>query len=430
MVMPDEWSPQSSSCQNWALRMQPIVTSFQPNVVLAMFGPTQAADMLLPGAAGAASILDPSVVAASQAQKDALEALAPDAWWVWATAPQTFASSATYPESAWVVNDPARIAAWNALVQQFSLGDDSSELDVASWIDDQPRGWDDPAVRPDGQHVVGTYLDQLAVWAVECLDSGYLPTGAGPHAPPAPTVGITADPVGPGYWTVGTNGQVVAQNGAPFFGDLSAESLNAPVVGMAATPDGRGYWLAASDGGVFAFGDARYLGSMGHTHLNAPVVGVAATEDGGGYWLVAADGGVFTFGDAGFVGSAGDLPLNAPIVAMVADAATGGYWLVASDGGVFSYDAPFLGSAAHLALQGAVVGAAPIANGRGYRMVTGAGEVVSFPTSVGSEGTVAAPPATAVDDVVGIASSPTESNAYWTASSGGGVATVGTTGGT
>jgi hypothetical protein len=48
---------------------------------------------------------------------------------------------------------------------------------------------------------------------------------------------------------------------------------------MAANPDGPGYWLVATDGGVFAFGGAPYEGSLGGTTLNAPISGIAAVPN-------------------------------------------------------------------------------------------------------------------------------------------------------
>ena len=129
----------------------------------------------------------------------------------------------------------------------------------------------------------------------------------------APVEGISAAHDGTA-WLVASDGGVFGVDGAPFFGSMGGQRLNAPIVGIAATPDGGGYWLAASDGGVFSFGDAVFYGSMGGLRLNAPVVGMAATPDGFGYWLVAADGWVFSFGDATFLGSMGGQHLNAPIV--------------------------------------------------------------------------------------------------------------------
>ncbi|HMK62058.1 MAG TPA: hypothetical protein VK386_00445, partial [Acidimicrobiales bacterium] len=113
---------------------------------------------------------------------------------------------------------------------------------------------------------------------------------------PVSAVCLVPTPDGGGYWTARSQGSVVTDGDAGFFGDASSFALNQPIVGMAATPDGKGYWLVAADGGMFAFGDAGFFGSMGGRPLNQPIVGMAATPDGKGYWLVAADGGMFAFG--------------------------------------------------------------------------------------------------------------------------------------
>ncbi len=221
-------------------------------------------------------------------------------------------------------------------------------------------------------------------------------------------VGAAPDPTG-GGWIVSSNGSIQTTGGAPCYGSLAGQSLNAPIVGIAATPDGKGYWLVASDGGVFAFGDATFYGYMGGKPLNQPIVGMASTPDGKGYWLVASDGGIFTFGDATFYGSMGGKPLNKPIVGMAADPATGGYWEVASDGGIFSFNAPFFGSMGGKYLAKPIVGMDALGNGRGYRFVASDGGVFDFGAAgfLGSMGgkSLSAP-------VVGMAASP-DGNGYW-----------------
>jgi L,D-peptidoglycan transpeptidase YkuD (ErfK/YbiS/YcfS/YnhG family) len=162
---------------------------------------------------------------------------------------------------------------------------------------------------------------------------------------PVAAVALVPTPDGGGYWTARSQGTVVADGDAGFFGDASTVALNQPIVGMAATPDGKGYWLVAADGGMFAFGDAGFFGSMGGRPLNQPIVGMAATPDGKGYWLVAADGGMFAFGDAGFFGSMGGRPLSRPVVGMARSSDGAGYYELGADGGIFAFgDAPFWGS--------------------------------------------------------------------------------------
>jgi hypothetical protein len=191
--------------------------------------------------------------------------------------------------------------------------------------------------------------------------------------------GVTADPDGQGYWIDAGDGGVFSFGGAPFYGSMGGQTLNAPIVGMAATSGGRGYWLVGADGGVFSFGDATFFGSMAGVQLAAPVVGIAATPDGGGYWLVGADGGVFSFGDATFFGSMAGVQLVAPVVGIAADPDGGGYWLAAYDGGVFSFgDAPYEGSAGDLPLAAPVFAIAPAPSGRGYWLLGGDGGIFAF----------------------------------------------------
>ena len=231
-------------------------------------------------------------------------------------------------------------------------------------------------------------------------------------------VGAAPDPTG-GGWIVGSDGSIATTGGAPCYGSLAGQSLNAPIVGMASTPDGKGYWLVASDGGVFAFGDATFYGSMGGKPLNKPIVGMASTPDGKGYWLVASDGGIFTFGDATFYGSMGGKPLNQPIVGMAADPATGGYWEVASDGGIFSFDAPFFGSMGGKYLAKPIVGMDALSSGQGYRFVASDGGVFDF-GAAGFLGSMGGQNLSA--SVVGMAAAP-DGSGYWLVSQAGNIYT-------
>ena len=117
------------------------------------------------------------------------------------------------------------------------------------------------------------------------------------NLPPAPVVGMAANPSGGGYWIVNSQGGVTAYGDAGFFGSMSGQVL------LPQSPTSSRHWTvrvtgAAGDGGIFAFGDAEFYGSTGGQRLNAPVVDMAPTPDGGGYWMVASDGGIFAFGDA------------------------------------------------------------------------------------------------------------------------------------
>jgi hypothetical protein len=232
------------------------------------------------------------------------------------------------------------------------------------------------------------------------------------HAGPA-----AAYPLGPGYWTVASDGGIFSF-GAQFEGSTGGQRLNQPIVGMASFPFLEGYWLVASDGGVFSFGSADFFGSTGGLRLNRPVVGMAAHASGLGYWLVASDGGIFSFGAAQFLGSAGGQRINRPVVGMAATPTGNGYWLVASDGGIFSYgDARFLGSTGGQRLNQPIVGMASTPSGNGYWLVASDGGIFSFGDAqfLGSTGSIKLN-----RPVVGMAATPT-GNGYWLTASDGGI---------
>ena len=208
-------------------------------------------------------------------------------------------------------------------------------------------------------------------------------------------------------------------------GVASAESASNSwahvVVGGFSTPDGAGHWLVYADGTVTTNGDAHDYGNAAHLALNRPIVGGAATLDGRGYWLVASDGGVFTYGDARFSGSMGATPLNQPVFSIVPTKTGLGYWLVAHDGGVFAFgDARFFGSGANRDHAYPVEGFATSPSGTGYQQITRDALLLNF-------GTFPLPPYLpgrgfdhAVDDIVGIAPTPTKLG-YWIVEANGGL---------
>jgi hypothetical protein len=232
--------------------------------------------------------------------------------------------------------------------------------------------------------------------------------------PPPPTLG-------PGYWMVGSNGDVFPFGAAHFDGSLNGQGTaivkieptpdfggywlldalghvfpygDAANLGNAAgrlapaetatslssTRDGKGYWIFTNQGRALPFGDAPFYGDLSGVSLNGPVLGSTVTASGRGYYMVASDGGIFSFGDAVFHGSTGNTRLNQPVMSMVPTKDGGGYWLVASDGGIFSFgDAAFQGSLGGIRLNKPVVGM--VRYGDGYLMVGADGGIFDFSSS-------------------------------------------------
>ncbi|HET6966521.1 MAG TPA: hypothetical protein VFH58_17245 [Acidimicrobiales bacterium] len=256
----------------------------------------------------------------------------------------------------------------------------------------------------------------LAAWLSAFLAT---PTPARPSSV-SPATLTAASGGSPGYWLVGSNGEVF-QLGTTNYGDTRYVQLSRPMVGGSATPSGMGYWLVASDGGIFSYGDARFWGSTGGIRLNRPIVAMAADPVTGGYWMVASDGGVFAF-NAPFYGSTGGITLNKPVVGIAPSPTGHGYWLVASDGGVFAFgDARFRGSTGGIQLAKPVVGISATPDGGGYWMAASDGGIFAFGNArfYGSTGSVRlnAP-------VVGMSATPS-GGGYWLAASDGGVFSFG-----
>jgi len=161
MTNPDQWSTQNDACHDWAQRMA-AARVFDPDVVLAVFGPTEAADVQLQRGGPALNITDAAVRAATIAEAAGLRAEFPRAVFLWADAPRTFVSNADIPESQWVINDAQRIGVWNAMVDELARSPQSARLYIAAFVDSAPGGWRNSDWRPDGAHLQGTPLQKLA----------------------------------------------------------------------------------------------------------------------------------------------------------------------------------------------------------------------------------------------------------------------------
>ncbi len=122
--------------------------------------------------------------------------------------------------------------------------------------------------------------------------------GAAPPAPPPPppVQATAANPLG-GYYVLKANGNVVAKDGAPSFGqdDYGFDMAR----GIAVMPDGKGYVVVDGWGGVHRFGSAQSLPPAPAYWKGWDIVrGVAITPDGRGYGVLDGWGGIHPAGDA------------------------------------------------------------------------------------------------------------------------------------
>ena len=245
---------------------------------------------------------------------------------------------------------------------------------------------------------------QDGYWLVGA-DGGVFAQNGAPFEGSVPGLGIhVSDIVGiasifeQGYWVAGSDGGVFSFGNAPFDGSLPALGVHvSDIVGIAeiSSPSGMGYLLVGADGGVFAFGGASFEGSLPGLGVHvSDIVGIAPTADGGGYWLVGADGGVFAFGDARYEGSIPGTGIHSSRIVGIAPGDDAGYWLVGADGGVFTFgDASFHGSAPGSGVQlSNIVGTATFPNGQGYWVVGAGGSVLTFSIPEVLADCTAAPP--------------------------------------
>ncbi len=223
--------------------------------------------------------------------------------------------------------------------------------------------------RPDDTHIDPYTSLRLAQGAGANGLCAY-PTNPAPH----PNAGA-----GPGYWTLGADGSVLAFGSVPRFGNAPPTTKADPYVAIASTPSGEGYWTVSVHGTVHAFGDAHDYGGADRLELNQPVLGITPTADGKGYWLLARDGGIFSYGDAHFYGSTGAMQLNSPIISMASTTGGNGYWLLGADGGVFTFgNAHFWGSTGAMKLAAPVSSMIATPTGRGYLLLARDGGLFSF----------------------------------------------------
>jgi len=207
--------------------------------------------------------------------------------------------------------------------------------------------------------------------AVFAEDAGYY-GGMAERFPKKAYVAVAAVPGGNGYWMLNSAGAVKAMGAAQHRGDVSDRNTRA--VDIEAAPTGSGYWIVTKKGRVFAFGSAGHFGDP--RERDAEVIAMTVTPSGRGYWLLTTGGRVFSYGDAA---NLADFEGDATAVDIAASPGGGGYWIVTEEGRVKAVgDAAHFGDLSDRALGSPVGGIAPTPTGNGYWLVTKLGSVFRF----------------------------------------------------
>jgi hypothetical protein len=149
---------------------------------------------------------------------------------------------------------------------------------------------------------VGVAYGAGRMWVAVEFMNGAAPPAPPPPPPPPPTRATATNPRG-GYYVLKGNGNVLAKNGAPSFGQ--------PVYpfdvarSLAVMPDGRGYAVLDAWGGVHLFGSARALPPTRFYWPGWDIArSIAITPDGRGYVVLDGWGGLHRAGDAPRLGGA------------------------------------------------------------------------------------------------------------------------------
>ena len=222
-----------------------------------------------------------------------------------------------------------------------------------------------------------------------------------PSAEAAPTgtaVALAADPMGPGYWMLMSDGRVIPRGTARRVGGAAA--FNGDATGIAGVTRGGGFWRMKRSGAARGFAGAD-LNARAIADRDSRVVGIAPSRFGTGLWRVTASGDVRASGAAEHLGEPNGT--DAAIVAIAAHPEANGYWVLNRDGKVFGYgSSDVMGTAA----GAGATGIAPHPSGDGYWVVRANGRVSAF-------GAAAHYGNVSLDSpVVDIASAP-DGNGYW-----------------
>ena len=180
------------------------------------------------------------------------------------------------------------------------------------------------------------------------------------------------DEAGAGFWTLGRNGGVFAEDGAYYYGGRDDYYEDKPYVAISSTPSGYGYYIVRSDGRVRAYGDAHKRGDAADARTT--IADIDAASNGRGYWLTSDKGRVFAFGSAHEYGDARDRDVT--VVAIASTPSGHGYWLLTEGGNVLNFgDAEGFGE-----LDGGAEAAdlQVTPSGEGYWITTTGGNVKAF----------------------------------------------------
>ena len=150
-------------------------------------------------------------------------------------------------------------------------------------------------------------------------------------------VAIEADPVGDGYWLVGSDGSIHPLGGAVSIGPAPV-GPGTTIVDFASTPSGDGGYAVATDGAVIAVGAAAEAEPLDERSSFGAIepVAIETTASGEGYWILDRAGRLVRFGDADFGGNGTGGPACAwedlvAVDGLQSDSGAAGWWVIADD---------------------------------------------------------------------------------------------------
>ena len=181
-------------------------------------------------------------------------------------------------------------------------------------------------------------------------------------------VGLAADPLGPGFWKLWSNGAVTTYGSTRDEG--GAQAFRYFATGIAPHPRGHGFWRVRGNGRVSGFGSAT-LEAGPRSDQVGTVVGIAPNPSGTGFWRVTNYGKVQAAG----VEHLGGAATRYAITGFAAHPEANGYWMLNRVGKVFARGA----AREHGSPVGfSAGGIAAHPSGDGYWIVKTTGQVYAF----------------------------------------------------